>query len=65
MKKSELASEMKKYVGGGSFVGRKELAGFMGYSDPESIDKYLYGLDKKGRKYFIQDVAENICDMTD
>lgn len=63
-RKSDLANDMKKFTGRG-FIDRNQLAEYMGYSDPHSIDQYLFGLKRNGRKYFIWDVAENICDMAE
>lgn len=44
------------------FITRKELADAMGYKDPHSVDKYLKGLNKIGRKYFVQEVVERIAE---
>lgn len=58
---AEIANEMKKFVGGSSFITRKKFAEFMGKKDPHSVDKYLYGLEKAdGIDYFILDVAKSV-----
>lgn len=48
---------METYVGG-CFITRDELAKFMGYKAPKTVDKYLTGLDQIRKKYFVPDVAE-------
>lgn len=57
MKKTELIEDMKKYVGAG-YVTREELRRYMGYQDPHQVDRYLKGLERIGKKYFIPDVVE-------
>lgn len=32
----------------------------MGYSDPHSVDQYLYGLGRIGKKYYIPEVADRL-----
>lgn len=61
---TELVRALEKYSGG-FFIERKQLAEFMGYSDPHSVDKYLFGLKRNGRRYFIKDVANQICELSE
>ena len=42
----------------GPLVSRQQLANFMGYKDPHSVDKYLKGLNKIENKYFAADIAD-------
>ena len=62
-RRTDLVAEMKKFTGGAAFIDRKQLAKFLGYSDPHSIDQYLFGLPHNGRKYFCADVADRIIDL--
>lgn len=60
MERRELITELKDFTGA-SFITRQQLAKFMGYKNPHGVDKYLYGLESKGRgKYFVCDVATSI-----
>lgn len=59
MKRSDLISDMKQYVGGGGFITRQGLANYLGIKDPHSIDRHLNGLERVNRKYyFIPDVVD-------
>lgn len=60
MDRKEQIAEMKRSVGGSSYIRRKDLAKHMGYKDPHNIDKYLVGLEKIGVAYFIPDVVDSI-----
>ena len=44
----------------GDFVTRAEVARAFGYKDAHSVDKWLKGLPKIGKKYLISEVAERI-----
>ena len=57
MTKSELIKDMQKFCGS-SFITRKKLTEYMGLKTPSSVGKYLYGLPRIGKSYFIPDVAE-------
>lgn len=59
MTKSELIKDMKAFTNAG-FITRKQLSDYMGKKDPHYVDKYLDGLEKVGRNYFIPDVAESL-----
>lgn len=59
MNKTELIKDMKSYTGSG-FITRSKLAGYMGKTNPRHIDKFLEGLDRVGKNYFIPDVASAI-----
>lgn len=61
MTKAELQADLKRYCGGGSFITRKELAKYLGYSSPKRVDQFLDGLERiNGTRYFCNDVAENV-----
>jgi hypothetical protein len=57
MERKELIYRMEKSVDGASFITRIELARFLGYKDPHYVDRYLHGLPRINKKYFIGDVA--------
>ena len=59
MTKTELTKSMQAYTGS-SFITRNQLAGFMGYKNPSSVVKHLYGLERIDKKYFIPDVVDNM-----
>ncbi len=61
---SDLVRALEKYSGG-FFIERKQLSKFMGYSDPHSVDQYLSGLKRNGRRYFIKDIADRICELSE
>lgn len=61
MNQKTLENDMRKFVGGGSFIRRPELARFLGYRDPCTCNKYLAHLENVGRGlYFIPDVCAAI-----
>ena len=62
-RRTDLVAEMKKITGGAAFINRKQVAAFLGYSDPHSIDQYLYQLPLNGKKYFCADVADRIIEL--
>lgn len=45
-------------------ITRKQLADAMGYKDAHSVDKYLKGLRKIGKKYSVYDVSERIANYS-
>lgn len=59
MTKTELVKSMQAHTGSG-FITRIQLAGYMGYKNPTSVAKYLHGLERVDKKYFIPDVADSI-----
>lgn len=64
MDKKEMVQSFRKETGS-LFITRIELAGVMGYKDAHCVDKYLSGLERVEKKYFIPDVVESIkrrCD---
>lgn len=63
MQAKDIENDLKKYVGGGSFITVGGLAGFLGQKNTQRVKKaYLEGLPKlEGTKsYFIPDVARNV-----
>lgn len=63
MNRKNLEYEMKKFVGGGSFIKKIDLARFMGVKDPNTCNRYLSGLESVGRGlYYIPDVCAAILD---
>lgn len=60
MTKTEVTKEMALFLNGARFITRKELALFLGYSDPHNVAYLLTDLKRVNSKYFIKDVAENI-----
>ena len=60
MDRKEQIAEMKRSVGGSSYIRRNEVAAHLGYKDPHNIDKYLDGLERIGMAYFIPDVVDSI-----
>lgn len=59
MYKSDIVRELRQYTGAG-MISRIQLAKFMGYSSPDPVDKYLRGLRRVRRRYFIAEVAERL-----
>ena len=57
---TKFALQMSEFVGGSAAINRKELAAFLGYRDPKSVDRYLDPLRKIGNRYLIEDVTEEI-----
>lgn len=59
MKESELKKELKEFVKGAMFIRKYQLANFIGAKDPNTVNKYLSGLEKVGKDYyFINDVVK-------
>lgn len=56
MERRELIYAMEKFAGA-SFLTRSELAKFLGYKDPHSVDKYIRGLPRLENRYFVNDIA--------
>lgn len=56
MTKSEIVKDMKSFTGS-AFINRADFARYLGMN-PKNADRYLNGLEKIGRLYFIPDVAE-------
>lgn len=56
MNRQELIKEFKT-LNGSLFITRNELAKAMSYNDPHCVDRFLYGLERVGKKYFIPDVV--------
>ena len=56
MERKELINSMKNFTGAG-FITRSQLAEFMGYKDPHYVDRYINGLQRINKRYFINDVA--------
>ncbi len=61
MTKSDVVKALRR-TSGSEFISRKELASALGYRDSHSVDKYLVGLAKVGRRYYIEDVAERVTE---
>lgn len=59
MNRKELIKCMETFTGC-HFITRKQVAAFMGYKDPRSIDPFIKGLPRVGTNYFINDVATAI-----
>ena len=55
----EIERDMKMMVGG-SFISKKELATYMGYKKVDSVEKFLAGLERVNKKYFVPEVARRI-----
>lgn len=61
MTKKDLILDMKKHVGGGSFITVTGLQKYIGVRSHHSVDKYIIGLERiNNRYYFIPDVADSI-----
>lgn len=56
MDKQEMIRYMKA-KNNSLFITRQELAEIMGYKNPHSVDRYLRGLERIDRRYFIPDVV--------
>lgn len=66
MTSTELKNDMTRFTGGAAFITLVELAKFLGYSTnslKEVKSKYLTGVDKVGKNYYIPDVAKNIMNI--
>lgn len=63
MTATDLKNSLSTYCGGAMFVTVTEVAGFMGYADKKAVKaKYLRGLERVGKKYYIPDVAKRIAE---
>ncbi|MBR3785987.1 MAG: hypothetical protein IKJ77_06260 [Firmicutes bacterium] len=62
MTKAELIKDMQAFSGTG-FITRITLARYFGKKDPHYVDKYLDGVERVGKNYFIPDVAASIVAM--
>lgn len=61
MERQELIRAMMNHVGGASFITNTEVTRFLGLTNNTRVkNKYLIGLDRVGRGYFIPDVARKI-----
>ena len=60
MNRSEMIKEMRITAGDAAFINRRDIAKYLGYKDPHSIDKLLTGLERIGSMYFIPDVVDSI-----
>lgn len=59
MEKQEMIKLFRTETGS-LFITRQELSKVMGYADPHNVDRYLCGLEKVEKKYFIPDVVLRI-----
>ena len=62
MNKREIINSMEKYTKA-SFITRKQLAEFLGRKSQYHVDKYLVGLDRIDKMYFIPDVAARLMEF--
>lgn len=62
MTKTELSKGMQAFTGC-SFITRLQLMDFMGYRSVNSVTKYLYGLPRVDKRYYIPDVAAAIVEQ--
>lgn len=61
MRACDLTQDMKKFVGGGSFITLVELTRYLNRKDPKAVkQKYLLSLERIGTGYFIPDVAQEL-----
>ena len=60
MDKQTVIRAMKSYGGGAMFITRQKLTEFLGRKNPQSVDRYLSGLDRIDGMYFIPDVASRL-----
>ncbi len=60
MTKTDLVKAMRRHTRDADFITREEVRACMGYGDPHKVDRYLHGLGKIGRKYYIPEVADRI-----
>lgn len=66
MNKTDIKNEMVKFVGGGLFIRKYQLAQFMGFKDPNTCRRYLAGLEKVSTDfYYIPDVAQSIAEKSE
>lgn len=61
MTKQELVRSLKSSVDGSSFITLTELTAYLGYKDKYKVrQKYLLGLNSIGKRFFINDVADEL-----
>ena len=60
MEKKKLIARMKEHTNNACFISKKELAEALGYESVNSVSKFVYGLPKVNKRYFIDDVADSI-----
>ncbi len=61
MDKTSIKREMQMFVGGGSYITVRELSKFLGQTNDSRVkNRYLRGLERIGKSYFIPDVAERL-----
>ena len=60
--KTEIVNDMKRFAGA-SFITRKQLADYMGFKDPHSVDVFLAPLQQTKHRYFIPEVVERIIEQ--
>ena len=60
MTKTDIIKAMRRHTRDADFITREEVRACMGYSDPHSVDQYLYGLGRIGKKYYIPEVADRL-----
>ena len=61
MTKRELVRGLKSAVDGSSFITLTELTKYLGLKDKYKVRrKYLLGLNSIGKRYFIDDVADEL-----
>lgn len=58
--KASLSEDGESVKGAPQFITRMQLAEYMGYRDPHSVDKFLSGLERIAKLYFIPDVVERL-----
>ena len=64
MNKTQLKKAMSDYVGGAQFIRKYELADFLGAKDPNTVNRYIAGLNRVGTcYYFIDDVADKLLNL--
>lgn len=60
---SDLAKEMRQFVGGAYFITLKELTQYLGKKDTKAVKaKYLIGLYRIDKMYSIAEVAEALIE---
>lgn len=61
MTRSELIKDIKQFVGGASWINRKQIAEYLGCDRTGNpVTDAIRGLPKYGSKYCVLDVADNI-----
>lgn len=60
MTRTEIAADLRSFVGGG-MITASELAAYMGLKKTQRVaEKYLRGLERVGNRYWIPDVARRL-----